>query len=85
MADRGAKVAAATRAGVRCVGLESKRQETCVSMAEKLTFAGLTMANPQHPQENHLSVPRFTHGSHCQCGLGGHHDADKAFHLGNAG
>jgi hypothetical protein len=37
---------------------------------KKLTFAGLIYGKSATPAENHLSVPRFTHGPHCQRGRG---------------
>ena len=64
---------------------ESKRQETCALMAEKTEVCGAYCGKSATPAENYLSVPRFPHGPHCQCGGGGHHDTEKACHLGNVG
>ena len=51
-ADRGTTAAAnpCLREAVDRTVIESKRQETCVLKQKKLRFAGLIMANPQHPQ-----------------------------------
>jgi hypothetical protein len=50
---------------------ESKRQETCALMAEKVEVCGTDCCNSATPARNDLAVPRFAHDSHCQCGQGG--------------
>ena len=47
---------------------ESKRQETCALMAEKVEVCGTDCCKSATPRRNDLAVPRFAHDSHCQCG-----------------
>ena len=49
---------------------ESKRQETCALMAEKVEVCGTDCCKSATPARNDLAVPRFAHDSHCQCGQG---------------
>ncbi len=50
---------------------ESNRQETCALMAEKAKVCGAYCGKSTTPVGNDLSIPRFAHGPHCQCGQGG--------------
>jgi hypothetical protein len=61
---------------------ESKRQETCALMAEKLAVCGPIVANQQHPQGIISLFPRFTRGRLVIPGLQlsdvwGHYDTEK--------
>jgi len=51
---------ACRREAVGCALFENKRQETCVSMAEKAKVCLPGYGKSAKPAENHLSVPRFT-------------------------